>query len=48
MNIYNFEEYCQLAKRRVGNVVREMNGEWKPLNDNGQSLEGLPMFAELT
>lgn len=41
-------EYVNLAKRRVGNVVREMNGEWKPLNDNGQSLEGLPMFAELT
>lgn len=41
------EEYCELARRRVGEVIREQNLEWKPMADNGNGLDDLPMFAEM-
>jgi len=38
------QEYCDLARRRVGEVEREQRKEWKPLRDNG-NLDDLPLFT---
>lgn len=40
-------EYCDLARRRVGDVEREMAGEWKPMKAEGR-VDDLPLFGELT
>lgn len=43
LGIDTSENYCNLARRRVANAERELRGEWKPIEDNG-NLAGLPMF----
>lgn len=37
-------DYFDIAQKRLDNVARELRGEWKPLSDNGNGYEGLPMF----
>ena len=44
VGIDNSLEYCNIARRRVSNVERELRGEWRERTSTPADLAGLPLF----